>query len=93
MSRFGDAVGRIESGHRLDATEACAYFSELLAIQGEDAGSNMVISYLPNRRSAIAVNGQSCQSGVFTSVVVGRQDLAGLPDMADRIGQILNHLK
>ncbi|WP_295775772.1 hypothetical protein [uncultured Microbacterium sp.] len=92
VSRLDDAVRRIESGRHLDATEACTYFSDLLAIQGQDAGSNMVVFYLPNKPSAIAVSGQSCQSGVFTSVVVGRQDLAELPDMADRVGQILNDL-
>lgn len=91
-SRFEEAIARVESGEVIAADEACSYFSDLLEAQGQAPGSNLVVSYLPDQDSAIAVSGQTCVAGTFASLLVGRMDLADEPDIASQVREVLTGL-
>lgn len=64
------AAARVTAGEELDPAEACALFSQTLALQGQPAGSTSLVVAFPTRDKAQGVTGQGCARGRFTTVLV-----------------------
>lgn len=89
MKQLEDASEAVAAGADIPAAEACDYFSRLLEVQGQDPGTTRSVSYYPDMENAIAVTGQQCVDGTYTSVLVGRDDLADDPAIVDQVLTVL----
>ncbi|HET8961986.1 DUF3558 family protein [Nocardioides sp.] len=69
----------VEAGQELDPVEACSLFSEMLELQGQPAGSRWIVNVVPDRENAMAVTGQQCTEGRFTSVMIADETGLGEP--------------
>lgn len=56
----------------LKAKQACALFSAMLELHGRPAGLSRVVAVTPTRQNPLAVTGQTCSSGRFTSVMIAK---------------------
>ncbi|MFC7404218.1 hypothetical protein [Georgenia alba] len=63
-------VEMVEAGQDIEAGAACDLFSEMLRVQGEEPGTQRVVALYPNADAPLAVSGQACTDGRFTSVVL-----------------------
>lgn len=69
----------VEAGQELDPVEACSLFSEMLELQGQPPGSPWIVNVVPDRENAMAVTGQQCTEGRFTSVMIADETGLGEP--------------
>jgi predicted RecA/RadA family phage recombinase len=92
LKQLASAAEQIAAGATVAEDTACEYFSSLLEIRGEAPGTSLAVSYYPDLASAIAVTGQTCVDGAFTSLVLGRSDLAGDASIADQVATVLTQL-
>lgn len=63
----------VESGKKLSAAEACSMFEQMLEIQGQPPGTNSVVLVQPTHENPLAVTGQMCSDGIFTSVLIANK--------------------
>ncbi|WP_436037305.1 hypothetical protein [Microbacterium sp. LjRoot45] len=91
-SQIEDAVNAVESGSTIEPEAACGYFSQLLEAAGQGAGLVSSIAYLPDRESAVAVSGQQCIDGTYTSLLVYRDGIATDEQIVDQVSGILDQL-
>ncbi|MFD4960270.1 hypothetical protein [Microbacterium sp. NPDC058389] len=89
MKQLEDSSEAIAAGAVTPAGEACGYFSSLLELQGQEPGTTRSVSYYPDMETAIAVTGQQCVDGIYTSVVVGKDDLADDTAIVDQVLTVL----
>lgn len=71
-----DGKDLIERGETIPPDQACALFSDMLRLQGVPAGGDWIITYIPGRENPQAASVQACVDGTYTSIVVGKPDLA-----------------
>ena len=89
LKKLRDGAKLVEAGQDLDPVKACSLFSEMLELQGQPEGSLWIVTAVPNRETPMAVSGQMCSGGRFTSVMVA--DEAGLegPVPIEQVAQVL----
>ncbi|MGN8552204.1 UNVERIFIED_CONTAM: DUF3558 domain-containing protein [Microbacterium sp. SLM126] len=92
MKQLEDASDAIAAGATIAAEEACTYFSRLLEIQGQEPGTTRAVTHYPDFESAIAITGQQCIEGTYTSLLVGRPDLTDDPEIVDQVSNVLDQL-
>lgn len=73
----------------LNAQQACAVFSVMAEIGGAPDGATHIVQYLPIGDS-LAVTGQKCTHGRFTSVAFQKPGLQASPDLARRVRSALS---
>jgi hypothetical protein len=91
-AQLEDAAAAVEEGAEIEPAEACGYFSRLLEVAGQEPGTTRTVNYLPDQASAVAITGQQCESGTFSSLVVARE---GIPDdelLVDQVSDLLSQL-
>lgn len=82
----------VESG-TLTGEEACSAFTTMLVeLQKLPAGSTRVINWLPTRKAPQAVNIQTCDGGVYTSVQLIAGGLKGTPAEEARLAEAYDAL-
>lgn len=74
--KFAIAADLVRQGKDIPPAEACTLFSAMLEVRGQEPGSLETVSVIPSSEEPIAVSGQSCRDGRFTSVTIARE--AGL---------------
>lgn len=62
----------IESGQAMTPTEACAAFSKMLEVQGQPAGTPLIVNVFPSNEDPQAMTGQMCSAGRFTTVTLAK---------------------
>lgn len=90
LEQLQNASDAVDAGTSIPADEACTYFSQLLEIQGQEPGTTRVVSYYPDAESAIAITAQQCDAGTYTSLLVGRTDLAEDSGLANQLSGLLD---
>lgn len=93
LEQLDQASALIEEGKLIPADEACEYFGRLVEVQGLPAGSTKIVTFLPNRESPLAVAGQQCVDGTYTTLLVGRPDISESSGLAEKIDRILEQLE
>ncbi len=74
MRKLREGADMVEAGGDLNSDEACSMFSAMVEqLQGLPAGTPWVVNVVPNRQDPLAVTGQMCRGGMFTSVMVARE--------------------
>lgn len=91
-SQIEDAVNAVETGATIEPEAACGYFSQLLEAAGQEAGQSSSIAYLPDRDSAVAISGQQCINGTYTSLLVYRDGIATDEQIVGRVSGLLDRL-
>ena len=86
------AAEEVEAGAEIEPEEACGYFSGLLEVAGQDPGTTRTVNYLPDQASAVAVTGQQCVSGTFSSLVVAREGIPDDESIVDEVSALLSEL-
>lgn len=92
LKQLETASALLSGGEKVTAEDACSYFSLVAEAQGLEAGTNTSVTYYPDKDSAVAVIGQQCVDGWFTSLVVGRPDAAGNDTLPDNVTKVMRHL-
>lgn len=76
VRKLEEAADLIRSGKTVAKDKACELFSALLEVQGQEKGLTSVVNVVPNQAHPLAITGQTCAEGVFTSVTLA--DSSGL---------------
>ncbi|MFJ4108930.1 hypothetical protein [Oerskovia enterophila] len=87
--KIREASELISAGGRLDAGQACAMFSTMLEISGTEAGLSTTINLVPTQEAPQAISAQSCNVGVFSSVLVVKDGITGSDEEIATVGQAL----
>lgn len=93
LQKLEDASALIEKGETIESKDACTYFSTMLELQKQEPGSTRIVNYFPNATAPQTINGQQCIADTFSSVSVGRPDIATTPDLLERVVTVLDQLK
>lgn len=92
LAQLDEASALLEQGDSIPAGEACRYFSQLLETGGYDAGTTTSVNYIPYRDSAVAISGQQCLEGVYSTLLVAPADADQSPDLAQKVERALARL-
>ncbi|MFH5226999.1 hypothetical protein [Antrihabitans spumae] len=93
VTQLEDAAKLIDEGKSIPADEACDYFSTLLEVQNQPPGSTKSVTLYPSARAPKTINGQQCVDNTYTTITVGRPDIATTPDLKTKVETILDQLK
>lgn len=93
VKQLEDAAKLVDEGKTIPADEACDYFSTLLEVQNQPPGSTKSVTLFPSARAPKTINGQQCIDNTYTTVTVGRPDIAATPDLKTKIETILDQLE
>lgn len=87
--KIREASELVGSGTELAEGQACDLFSTMLEITGAEPGQSATVNIVPNRENPQALTGQSCSEGVFSSVLVIRDGIAGVVEEVAVVEQAL----
>lgn len=68
---FQEISDRFDAAGALTPTEACDAFSAILELQGQPEGTQLAATIAPSREDPLALSGQMCTVGRFTTVTLG----------------------
>ena len=82
----------VTSGDEVTAESACELFTTLVvSLQGLEEGAQSVVNVLPDSKNPLAVNGQACSDGTYTSVQIKSASALELDDaLLSQVGAALD---
>lgn len=79
----------LESGGTIDEKAACDLFSTMVELQGAGSGQDFIINLVPDAKTVLAITGQTCTGGQYTTVMLMRPGLTGSDDEVARVRSTL----
>lgn len=70
-----EAKKLLDGADSFTGKQACAAFSKLAEIGGDQAGGSTTLTYLPISETAVGISSQTCTDGRLTSIVFSTPDL------------------
>jgi hypothetical protein len=93
LAQMKEAADILKAGGSIESDKACEYFSFMLEATGQPAGTTMSSNYIPGPNSkAVALSVQQCVGGVYSSILVGRADVADHPELVDTVQGLIANL-
>ena len=92
LQQLEDGSQLLAAGSEFSAEESCDYFSLMVEAQGAPVGSTQIVTFFPDQEDPIAVTGQRCISGQFTSLLVSRPDIVVDQGTYDQVVEALGQI-
>lgn len=74
-AQLAEAKKLLDGADSFTGKQACAAFSKLAEIGGDQAGASTTLTYLPISETAVGISSQTCTDGRLTSIVFSTPEL------------------